>query len=208
MRWKLLGVKYVVTWRGSLVTWQGREITEAEMLGKEGEGESVKHFYRLPWQPQRVFVVREVAVAQNRDELYQILGSPDFDPLHAAVLWQPVSLKPAPTAEDEVLITSDTPAYIGLRARLGAPGLLVLSEVTYPGWRVYVNGKPARLCEADGILRAVLLPEGESKVEFRFQPLAFYVGIALSSLTVLLIIGYAVVRTSWLSRKASAKTPP
>jgi hypothetical protein len=188
VRWKLLGVKYVVTWRGSLVTWQGREIAEAEMLGKEGEGESVKHFYRLPWQPQRVFVMREVAVAQNRDELYQILGSPDFDPLRTAVLWEPVSLKPAPTAEDEVLITSDTPAYIGLQVRLGAPGLLVLSEVTYPGWRVYVNGQPARLHEADGILRAVLLPEGESEVEFRFLPLTFYVGIALSSVTVLLII--------------------
>jgi hypothetical protein len=204
VRWKLLGVKYVVTWRGSLVTWQGREITEAEMLGKEGEGESVKHFYRLPWQPQRVFVVREVAMAQNRDELYQILGSPDFDPLRTAVLWEPVSLKPAPTAEDKVLITSDTPAYIGLQVRLGAPGLLVLSEVTYPGWRVYVNGKPARLHEADGILRAVLLPEGESKVEFRFLPLTFYVGIALSSLTVLLIIGYAIAR--WREKRALPAT--
>jgi len=194
VRWKLLGVKYVVTWRGSLTTWQGREIVDADMLAQEGEGESLKHFYRLPWQPQRAFVVRKVAVAQNRDELYQILGSPDFDPLHTAVLWEPLSLKPAPRVEDEVLITSDTPAYIGLQARLGAPGLLVLSELTYPGWRAYVNGKPARLYEADGVLRAVLLPEGESTVVFRFLPLAFYAGIALSSLTVLLIMGYTVIR--------------
>jgi uncharacterized membrane protein YfhO len=76
--------------------------------------------------------------------------------------------------------------------------------VTYPGWRVYVNGKPARPHEADGILRAVLLPEGESKVEFRFLPLTFYVGIALSSLTVLLIIGYAIAR--WREKRALPAT--
>ena len=139
-------------------------------------------------------MVREVVAARDRDELYHTLGSPDFDPLQTAVLWQPIPLKPAPGAEDEVLITSDTPAYIGLQARLDAPGLLVLSEVTYPGWRVYVNDKPARLYEADGVLRAVLLPAGESKVVFRFLPLTLYVGVALSSLTVLLVVGYAVVR--------------
>jgi len=200
VRWKLLGVKYVVTWRGSLITWQGQEIMNAETLGQEGEGESLKHFYRLPWQPRRAFVVREVVTASDQDELRQILGSTDFEPFRTAVLWDPVPVEPAPTAEDEVLITSDTPAYIGLQVRLGAPGLLVLSEVTYPGWRVYVNGKPARLHEADGILRAVLLPEGESTVVFRFLPLTFYVGIALSSLTLLLIVGYAVVRASRANR--------
>ena len=188
VRWKLMGVKYVVTWRGSLVTWQGREIAGVKMLGKEGEGESLKYLYRLPWRPRRAFVVRKVIAAKDRDELYQILGSPDFDPFRTAVLWEPLPLEPVPEVEDEVLITADTPAYIGLQARLGAPGLLVLSEVTYPGWRVYVNGRPARLYEADGVLRAVLLPKGESRVVFRFLPITFYVGIALSSLTVLLII--------------------
>ncbi|MEA3345745.1 MAG: YfhO family protein [Chloroflexota bacterium] len=194
VRWKLLGVKYVITWRGSLVTWRGRKIAGAEMLGKEGEGESLKHLYRLPWQPRRTFVVRDVVSAKDRDELYESLRSPGFDPFRTAVLQEPLPLEPAPGAEDEVLITADTPAYIGLRARLGAPGLLVLSEVTYPGWRVYVNSRPARLHEADGVLRAVLLPKGKSKVVFRFLPLTFYAGAALSSLTVLLIAGYAIVR--------------
>jgi hypothetical protein len=194
VRWSLLGVRYVVTWRGSLVTWQGKDIASAEMLGREGEGESVKHFYRLPWQPRRAFVVREVVTATSRDELYQILGSPDFDPRQTAVLQQSLPIRPTPGAEDEVLITTDTPAYVGLQARLGAPGLLVLSEVTYPGWRVYVDGRQTTLYEADGVLRAAYLPRGESTVVFRFLPVTLYVGGALSSLTVLLIVGYAVVR--------------
>ena len=169
------------------------------MLGQEGEGESLKHFYQLPWQPQRAFVVREVITAGDRDELYRILGSADFDPLRTAVLWRPIPLRPVAAVQDEVLITSDTPAYIGLRVRLGAPGLLVLSEVTYPGWRVYVNGERAKLHEANGVLRAVHLPGGESRVVFRFLPLAFYVGTALSSLTVVLIVAYAVLR--WRGRR-------
>ena len=194
VRWKLLGVKYVVTWRGSLVTWQGKEIEEAEMLGKEGEGETLKHLYRLPWKPRPIFVVREVVVARDRDELYGVLNSPDFDPFRTAVLWEPVPLEPQAAVDDEVTITTHEPSYIAVQAHLRAPGLLVLSEVTYPGWRVYVNGRPAKLYEADGILRAVLLPEGESKVEFRYVPLAFYVGIAISSLTILSVVGYATFR--------------
>ena len=32
VRWKLLGVKYVVTWRGSLITWREREIAGARLM--------------------------------------------------------------------------------------------------------------------------------------------------------------------------------
>lgn len=194
VRWKLLGVKYVVTWRGGLTTWRGREIADAEMLGKEGEGESLKHLYQLPWQPRRAFVVREAITARSRDQMYQTLESPDFDPYRTAVLWDPVPLKSISGVEDEVLVTSDTPAYIGLQARLGAPGLLVLSDVTYPGWRVTVDGQQARFYEANGVFRAVLLPEGESRVVFSFLPLTFYVGGALSALTVLVVVGCATLK--------------
>jgi hypothetical protein len=205
VRWRLLGVRYVVTWRGSLVTQRGRDIQDAVMLGQEGEGESLKHFYQLPWEPRRAFVVREVFVARDREHLYQILGTDGFDPHQTAVLWQPVSLRPATEAEDQVHIAVDTPSHIELRVDLGAPGLLVLGEVTYPGWRVYVNGTRDTLHEADGVLRSVQLPEGVSTVVFRFMPLTFYAGMAISSLTVLLVVANSVLGWRRRSRQGECR---
>lgn len=188
VRWKLLGVKYVITRSEGLITQEGKELEGTEMLGNlEG-----KYFHRLPWEPKHAFVVREVTTARSRDKLYEILGAPGFEPHRTVVLWEPVSMEAQPEVEDEVEIIACEPNYISVQARLGAPGLLVLSEVTYPGWRAYVNRKGAKLYEADGILRAVLLPEGESQVEFRYQPLSFYAGAALSALTILSVIGYVV----------------
>ncbi len=192
VRWKLLGVKYVVTWRGSLVTWQNKAV-EAEMLAREGEGETLKHLYRLPGEPRPAWVVHDVLVAASRDELYGRLNAPDFDPWATAVLWKPAPVEPGDPAADEVTLTHFEPDRVAVRARLGAAGLLVLGEVTYPGWQVWVNGQRAELYEADGVLRAVALPPGEWQVEFRFRPVTFYAGAAVSALTILALLGWVVV---------------
>jgi len=60
------------------------------------------------------------------------------------------------------------------------PGRLVLSEIYYPGWKVYVDGDQQTLELAYGLLRSVNLPEGEHKVEFMFHPMTVYGGIGLA----------------------------
>lgn len=206
VQWKLLGVKYVVTWRGSLVTWQNKQV-EAELLASEGEGQTLKHLYRLPDAPRPAWIVHDVVVAANHDELYEWLNAPALDPFATAVLWEPVAVSPGDPASDEVTLTHFEPDRVTLHARLGAAGLLVLGEVTYPGWRVYVDGVPARLVEADGVLRAVALPPGEWQVDFRFQPVPFYVGLALSALTVLTLVSWAALakRRSLSSRVGQSR---
>ena len=139
------------------------------------------------------WIVHDVVVAASRDELYERLNASGFDPFATAVLWEPVTVRPADPAADEVTLAHFEPDRVTLHVRLGTAGLLVLGEVTYPGWRVYVDGVPAKLYEADGVLRAVALPPGEWQVDFRFQPIAFYVGLAVSALTLLALAGWAAL---------------
>ncbi len=49
------------------------------------------------------------------------------------------------------------------------PGLLVLSEVAYPGWKVRLDGAPAEMLHPAGILRAVLLPPGAHEAVFEYR---------------------------------------
>ena len=60
------------------------------------------------------------------------------------------------------------------------PGLLVLSEIAYPGWRVMVNNNPASLHIYRNLLRAVKLDDGIHEVKFVFRPISLYVGLLVS----------------------------
>ncbi len=60
-----------------------------------------------------------------------------------------------------------TPNRITVQAE--GPGLLVLSEVAYPGWQVRVDGLPAPLLTPAGVLRGVLLPAGRHEVVFVYR---------------------------------------
>jgi hypothetical protein len=59
------------------------------------------------------------------------------------------------------------------------PGLLVLSELQYPGWQVLVDGKTAAIESVAGILRGVVLAEGVHSITFLFCPVSVYVGCVL-----------------------------
>jgi hypothetical protein len=55
-------------------------------------------------------------------------------------------------------------------------GLLVLSEVAYPGWVCWVDGARAPIRTVYGLLRAVQLPEGSHSVVFAYRPSPVYLG--------------------------------
>ncbi|MFP4173715.1 MAG: hypothetical protein ACLFV4_12465 [Candidatus Hydrogenedentota bacterium] len=71
-----------------------------------------------------------------------------------------------------------------------SPGILVLADTWYPGWRATVNGQPAAVFPVDGIFRGVVLPdEGPHRVVFRYAPRSFQAGLGLSGLAVLITLG-------------------
>ncbi|VVE34591.1 hypothetical protein PCO31110_03871 [Pandoraea communis] len=52
-----------------------------------------------------------------------------------------------------------------------SPALLVFNNVSYAGWRAYLDGKPAELISANLIFQGVRIPEGGTHtVEFVFRP--------------------------------------
>jgi hypothetical protein len=75
----------------------------------------------------------------------------------------------------------ERPNWIVLKAK--GPGLLVLSELAYPGWQATIDGKPSPVEIVGGLLRGVNLPAGEHEVVFLFRPLLVYAGLAMAALT-------------------------
>jgi hypothetical protein len=68
---------------------------------------------------------------------------------------------------------------------------LVTSEIAYPGWRAWVDRKPAQILEVDGLLRAVRIQGGAHEVVFSFFPLSLLAGLALCGCGLILLCGLA-----------------
>jgi uncharacterized membrane protein YfhO len=68
-------------------------------------------------------------------------------------------------------------------------GILVLSESSFPGWRVFVNGKEKECLWLDLLFQGVEIEKGKSTIEFRFRPTGFRLYGFVSLASFLLFLG-------------------
>ncbi len=69
-------------------------------------------------------------------------------------------------------------------------GLAVFADIYYPyGWKAYVDGKETPIIKANYLLRAIKVPAGDHKIEFKFHPETFYKYDRIAGITSLLLIG-------------------
>lgn len=94
------------------------------------------------------------------------------------------------------------PDYVVYKSKASKDQLAVFSEVYYaPDWRAYIDGKPAEYFRANYILRAMIVPAGEHKIEFRNEAPLMHkldrISLICSILFVLAVAGSLV----WYYRK-------
>ncbi len=65
---------------------------------------------------------------------------------------------------------------------------LYVSDTYYPGWRAYVDGKETKIYRANLAFRAIEAPKGKHTVVFKYIPMSFYIGLALTIIGILLCI--------------------
>lgn len=147
-------------------------------LAFDAPGELAVYRNRTPLP--RAWLVHDVQVVDTPAAAQAALQAPNFDPRQQAILGadQPIPTVAPATATEQVEITAYGSNQIALRVENGAPGLLVLSELWYPGWQATVNGQSETVLQVNGALRAVAVPSGQSTVLLRFTPFSWRLGLA------------------------------
>lgn len=93
-------------------------------------------------------------------------------------------------AESVVQLTSYEPNRLTYHVSSAKGGVVVFSEIYYPGWQAMIDGAPVDIARADYILRAMHVPSGSHTIEMWFEPQSIRVTETIAYVALaLLVIG-------------------
>ena len=153
-----------------------------------------------PYAYGNAWFVDKLTYAQNANEEIERVGKIDLR--HEAVadvkFQQQLGEAQLQDTASVVTLTAYEPNELQYDVRSGKGGVVVFSEVYYPGWTATVDGEPAELGRVNYILRAMNLQPGEHKVVLTFKPKSIRrtesIAYAASAVLLLAIIGGLVVQ--------------
>ena len=116
---------------------------------------------------------------------------------------QPMSTRP-----EDVIITNviNQPNRSYSRVESNAASLLILNEWFTPAWKVRVNGVSQPALRVNQWQVGALLPAGKNDVEFEYVPTLFRVLMILNRTTVVLVLGFLILR--WYRNRSVASSNP
>ena len=125
-----------------------------------------------PYALGNAWFVDKISYVKNANEEIQQVGKIDLrheavaDEKFQAQLGEAVTQDTTST----VAIKSYEPNQLTYEVNSGKGGVLVFSEIYYPGWTATVDGEPAELGRVDYILRALQVKPGRHEVVLSFFP--------------------------------------
>jgi hypothetical protein len=167
----------------------------ASFEGEEHIGST--YLYRNPGAFPRAWVAGEVRPLQG--DLRTALESTDLRKV--ALIDRPEAIPFLDVPPDSVRLASSGSATIvqdsGNRIDIAAagPGVLVLDDRWAPGWTATVDAASTPVLRVDGILRGVPLALGAHVVTFAYRPAGFWLGIPVTALAAIVLLGIAVERS-------------
>ncbi len=135
--------------------------------------------------------------------------------------FQPEALPPSSSddqtsaIDDHINIMGYQPDYVFMEVTLVTPGVLVMSDLHYPGWVAIVDDhssrSPVQVLRVNRVLRGVSLSAGNHYIEFFYRPASVGYGgmlsfIALVGLIMLLGFQLPMLHHRWLTFLKTAAT--
>lgn len=192
--WRVMNVKYIIT---------TQKLSDNFVFQSRNNGAYV--YYNYGYCP-RAFFVDSAIVADDTTIIKKMDSSVAYDPNLVAYIEKPLNAKldkfpisPTTNTDDSNTpeITSNKPQpkiteykneYIKIETETLRQHLLVLSEMYYPDWTAYIDGKEVETFKTNFAFRSIVVPSGKHIVEFKFESKPFETGKTLSTISNIIVV--------------------
>jgi hypothetical protein len=165
-----------------------RKISELEQQLTEVYNNEIIIYENRNVIPRAWFVTNATFMDSDREVLRE-LGNATFDAEDRVLLFSgdvPPGYLPELTGDgpgsgnSSVEIVSYGTERLEFAVHAERPGILVVSDVYYPGWNAYADGNATAIFPADYAFRGVYLGPGDHTVTMKYEPGSFRNGIIVS----------------------------
>ena len=143
------------------------------------------------------FVNTVKKVNSNNDE---ILEFKNIDPKFTAIIHSDfdnvIKESSYQSKGNTIELTDYKPNHLTYTSNNQSKGLAVFSEIYYAdGWNAYIDGNKVDYVRANYILRALEIPQGTHKIEFKFESLGFKNGniISIIAFIIMLLLTFSAI---------------
>lgn len=159
--------------------------------------------YRLRQPAKRFYFAERLQAIKDFDHfLYYVFDTSNkdsFDPTAAYIetesYMQVASLLKDSSASteagqlsSEIRLLSDAPEKIVLGIKKRRPGLLVIRDQFYPGWRATIDGVECRINKVNMVNRGIVVPAGSHEIVLEYLPQSFFLGLKIACAAILLTV--------------------
>jgi len=164
--------------------------------------------YKVSGHLPRAWMVGQLLPIQQ--DSVDDLVCPSFNPASSALTkGEVVNTYNAPWFKEIDSINYNTPNTITIRLTAGSPGILVVTESSYPKWRVFVDGVEKKCLYLNFFFLGVEMDAGKHTVVLQYRPRDYllFLFISLASLSFFIIIWmfYLFLNRSLKKRKTMVK---
>ncbi len=153
----------------------------------------------------RAWVVGDQRVVDGEDAALDAVGDARWDPRREAIVED--RLDGLGGEGGSARLESYEPERVVIDADSRGPGLLVLSDLHYPGWKAEVDGEEVDIERVNYMMRGVPLPPGSHRVEFEYEPLSWRIGWILSLIGLVVFALLLVSGRQWRRLADRVPTP-
>jgi len=135
-----------------------------------------KHAEAFP----RAWAVHQLRQVRDADAGNQLINDHLADFHDMAFLLQPPPAVETCGSPDSVEVQEHAPNRVRIQAKMGCKGVVVLSDLYFPGWHASIDGTTAPVYEVNEAMRGVVVPAGFHTLTFRYRPFSVIAGFFLS----------------------------
>jgi hypothetical protein len=164
-----------------------------------------------------VLLVNQFRVIEDEEKALEEVLSKDFEPEKEVILEKiprnQVASLPAGKAGIKYQVSKGKARVVDyqdmemtMEVKAEEPGLVVLADSYYPGWKAWVDDKETEILRANYAFRAIPVSEGEHQIKMEYEPTYFKPVALISALTLVLTLFGLTLTGLWPRLDQSKKT--